>query len=148
MDDKRSGADTTEQPKDTQNAEMEAIEKILPMLSWHNPPEVQREGVIRGQESLPMEWLFQPVLKGCSKELWENCAQILLQKSDQELEPWLLQCYLWLQDINWPGAETVLARLRRYENQAQLADARNRAAAMAAAIGDAEWLSWIEESAC
>ena len=43
--------------------------------------------------------------------VWECCAQILYQKSDSDLEPYLPCLLDWLHDLNWPGAADILNRL-------------------------------------
>lgn len=44
--------------------------------------------------------------------VWEKCAYILSEKTDQELEPYLEGMVEWIQDLNWPGALTVAERLQ------------------------------------
>ncbi len=43
--------------------------------------------------------------------MWDNCARILYQKSDEELEPHLPKLFEWTSDLNWPGAQIILDRL-------------------------------------
>lgn len=44
--------------------------------------------------------------------VWEKCAYILFDKTDQELEPYLESLVDWIQDLNWPGALTISERLQ------------------------------------
>ncbi|MBP3435490.1 MAG: DUF5071 domain-containing protein [Clostridia bacterium] len=46
-----------------------------------------------------------------SKSIWEPCATGIALRSNEELEPYLLLLFEWLQDINWPGAITIFNRL-------------------------------------
>ena len=57
---------------------------------------------------------LQPIIPGHSKSVWEPCAQVLAARSDEELEPHLPQLFEWLQDMNWPGADTIRDRLLRF----------------------------------
>lgn len=49
--------------------------------------------------------------------VWEKCAYILLEKTDRELEPYLEGMVEWMQDLNWPGALTILERLRKVDGR-------------------------------
>ena len=57
---------------------------------------------------------LQPIIPGHSKSVWDPCAQVLAARSDEELEPHLPQLFEWLQDMNWPGADTIRDRLLRF----------------------------------
>lgn len=54
---------------------------------------------------------IQPVLPENSKCIWEPCAQVIAQRTDRELKPYLFLLFEWLQDMNWPGAWTIFDRL-------------------------------------
>lgn len=43
--------------------------------------------------------------------MWNNCAKILSDKSDEELSPYLPELFRWLKDLNWPGAICIYDRL-------------------------------------
>lgn len=45
------------------------------------------------------------------KNVWNNCAKILSDKSDEELSPYLPELFRWLKDLNWPGAICIYDRL-------------------------------------
>ena len=47
-----------------------------------------------------------------SKSVWENCAKVLISKSDEELALYLVSMFMWLQDMNWPGAYLIYDRLK------------------------------------
>ena len=73
------------------------------------------------------------------KSVWENCAIILAQRTDSELEPYLDQIFEWLQDLNWPGAIMIHNRMLDMEEQMlskQLARSQKRAQIE----NDDEWL--------
>ncbi len=46
-----------------------------------------------------------------TSSIWEPCAQVIAQRSDEELKPYLPLLFEWLQDVNWPGAWTIFDRL-------------------------------------
>jgi len=54
---------------------------------------------------------IQPIIPEIGKALWEPCAKIVASKSDNELKPYLILLFEWLQDMNWPGAWTIFDRL-------------------------------------
>ena len=47
-----------------------------------------------------------------SKSVWENCAKVLISKSDEELALYLVSMFMWLRDMNWPGAYLIYDRLK------------------------------------
>ena len=53
--------------------------------------------------------MIQPIE---DKSLWENCAKVLADKSDEVLAPYFIQLFEWLQDMNWPGAYIIYDRLK------------------------------------
>ena len=58
---------------------------------------------------------IQPVLAGglSNESVWEPCARVVAMKSDEELQPYLMLLFAWLQDKNWPGADIIFERLSR-----------------------------------
>jgi len=46
-----------------------------------------------------------------NKSIWENCANVLLNKSDEELQLYFIELFEWLKDMNWPGAYLIYDRL-------------------------------------
>lgn len=93
---------------------MEKIEKLMEMLDWNNPIDIQEKGCALCAEFKNLEVFLQPVEDAYNKNVWDNCAEILSRKSDEELAPYLCALFEWLQDMNWPGACCILERLRRY----------------------------------
>ncbi len=49
---------------------------------------------------------------GENKDVWEQCANILAQREDQMLLPDSSGLLKWLRDLSWPGARTILERLK------------------------------------
>lgn len=92
---------------------MKNIVIIMKMINWHSPKRVQQLGVKCADKIADMRPFIQPQSYG-SKAVWDNCAIILSNQSDSKLEPYLDELLEWLQDINWPGAFTIIERLNRY----------------------------------
>ena len=87
------------------------LECILKMLDWNSSKEIQKKGRKKAEKIKDLNMFIQPVDKKYNKNVWENCAIILQNKSDEELSPYLERILEWLQDINWPGAELILERM-------------------------------------
>ncbi len=110
------------------------------MLSWNNPEEVQKKDLELAYGTKYLGNFFQPFIDEESKSLWNNCALILSDKTDEELKQWLLQCFKWLQDMDCPGSEIIAERLRKYSNTENLEHERKKAVRIARILDDKEWL--------
>lgn len=51
------------------------------------------------------------------KNVWDNCAKILSEKTNEELAPYLIELMEWLRDMNWPGALCIFDRLKKMEGE-------------------------------
>ena len=85
-----------------------SIDKIFEYLSWYNSNEIQECGMKLASNIKNLSVLIMPIE---NKNIWENCAKVLINKSDEELEPYLYKLFEWLQDMNWPGAYLIYDRL-------------------------------------
>ena len=94
---------------------MNDIDSIMDMLDWNNDAEVQKAGREMAKEVRCINVFLQPGHAGHRKNVWDNCALVLAERSDAELEPYLHELFRWLQDMNWPGAEIIRNRLQQYE---------------------------------
>ena len=94
------------------------IDEIMDMLDWNNNEEVQQKGVELAKSIKSISAFVHPNDPG--KTVWENCARILADRPDEKLKPYLSQLLEWLQDMNWPGAEIILARLKKYDEMEML----------------------------
>lgn len=115
-------------------------EEILTMLSQNNDDKTQKQGIELASKLKYLGHLFQPVIDNESKSLWENCAQILNVKTDEELNPWLIDCFIWLQDMNWPGAEIIANRLKAMKDTDNYEYNKQKAVRIAEIVNDKEWL--------
>lgn len=93
---------------------MNEIQNIYKMLNWKNPPEIRSEGIRLAKEIDDLSLLIQPPAE---PSVWGCCAQILYEKSDSALEPYLNLLLEWLQDLNWPGALIILDRLKVFSGE-------------------------------
>ena len=85
-----------------------SIDKIFKYLSWDNDNAVQKRGIDLASQISNLSVLIMPVE---SKSIWENCAKVLINKSDEELQLYYIHLFEWLQDLNWPGAYLIYDRL-------------------------------------
>lgn len=85
-----------------------SIDKIFKYLSWDNNDEVQKYGIELASQISNLSVLIMPVE---SKSIWENCAKVLINKSDEDLQLYYIHLFEWLQDLNWPGAYLIYDRL-------------------------------------
>lgn len=91
------------------------IDEIIDMLDWNNSKEIQEEGRNKAKSIRCLSAFLQPYREKGSKEVWDNCAVVLSERSDEELRPYLQHLFAWLEDMNWPGAYCILDRLKRYK---------------------------------
>ena len=62
------------------------IDMIFLKLDERNASEVQREGIEYAKEVKSLSVFFQPTE---GKALWHNCAVVIAERGDEELEPYL-----------------------------------------------------------
>lgn len=84
------------------------INELFEMLKWNQDEKIQEVGRQLAKNIKYFSILFQPIE---DKSVWENCAIIISEKTDEELGLYLYEMFDWLQDINWPGADRILKRL-------------------------------------
>ncbi len=120
---------------------MTDITEILDMLDWHMPDEIQAKGIVLAKESDEIIPFIQPLTSKHNKNVWENCAVIISEKSDEKLKPYLVELLEWLQDMNWPGAFCILGRLQKYSDNNTLCQAINVCVEKAKADDNDVWNS-------
>lgn len=89
------------------------IDTLFEMLDWNASEAVQAEGRKIASQVKCYDVFLQPKI---GKGVWDNCALILSQKSDKELEPLVPDMLEWIADMNWPGAEHIWNRLLLYKS--------------------------------
>lgn len=120
---------------------MADITEIMDMIDWHMPSEIQSKGISLARNTETIIPFIQPLTPKHNKNVWENCAVIIAEKSDEDLKPYLVELLGWLQDMNWPGAFCILNRLQRYADNNSLRDAINICIENAKKCRDEVWES-------
>ena len=118
-----------------------SIDELFEMLSWDSTPQMQMIGLAEARKVKYLSVLFQPIE---SKSVWENCAKVIIEKSDLELERYLIDMFQWLQDMNWPGARLIYDRLREMPRNL-LQFAYSFCLEQAISTGDDCWRETLEE---
>ena len=90
--------------------------KALEMMDCSQPKVVQERGTELAARLNIIHFLM-PDGTLHNKNMWENCAKVVSQKSDEELKPFLFSL---LQDARWPGALIVAERLKNYKDDESL----------------------------
>lgn len=85
------------------------VDKLFEMLNWNNEEGIQKKGIEEGLKVKHLSIFMQPIE---GKQLWENCAKIIEQKTNEELKDYLFLLFEWLQDANWPGFDIIYNRVK------------------------------------
>ena len=125
---------------------MTCIDKILDMLDWNAPNEVQARGIELANSISDLSVLMQPTAERHNKNIWKNCAIILSRKSDAELIPFLPRLFEWIQDMNWPGAAMIFSRLSHFGEKSPLIEAYLKSVQQAQDSNDEIWLENLQTS--
>jgi len=96
---------------------MKDIIEIYRMLHWHSSYGEQLFGIEAAKEIDDLSLLIQPMHPEYNKSIWDNCARVLYEKTDDVLSPYLAQLFKWVEDLNWPGALIILDRLKIFSGQ-------------------------------
>ena len=121
--------------------------KILHMLDWSQPQDIQEKGKEEARLIVDLAVLIQPFSEQYNKNIWGNCAEVLVEKKDKELEPYLSKLLEWLRDLNWPGALTVYNRLKRFTEKDALQRAIYYSIASAKEENDGVWEETLHQLA-
>ena len=92
------------------------IDYILDLMDWNKSKEEQLLGVKLAHDVKCINVFLQPGIP-YGKRVWDNCARVLSEKTDEELSPYLFELIEWLQDLNWPGAFIILDRLKKFSGK-------------------------------
>ena len=119
---------------------MNNMQNIYDMLKWENAPEIRLAGIELARKIDDLSLLILPM---AAPSVMECCAQILCEKSDSVLEPYLDKLLEWLQDLNWPGALTILDRLKVFSGT-KLKRPFINSFTYASILNDVEGLMWLD----
>lgn len=121
------------------------IDEIMDMLDWNNPPEIQEKGRMLARTVKCFNVFLRPGHSKYKKNVWDNCAMILAEKTDSELRPYLWELFEWLADLNWPGTFCIWDRLKQFEDKEWLNSILLNRIDEAKARKDSAWLSNLLE---
>lgn len=124
---------------------MKNINAIMDMLDWNNDLAIQKKGRNLAEEVQCLKIFMQPCDQKYNKNVWENCALVIYEKSDELLQPYLFDLLNWLQDLNWPGAFIIVDRLKKFQNYKMLAFAICEKVKEAKILDDSLWLFGISQ---
>lgn len=115
------------------------VEYIFNKIDWSMPCETQSEGIFLARNVETILPFIQPLTPKYNKNVWENCAVIIAEKSDETLSPHLVELIEWLQDMNWPGAFCILERLQKYSDNNAIRSTINICIEKAKVSNDKVW---------
>ena len=118
------------------------INMIYQMLHWKNPEDIQHYGIELAKKLTDLTPLILPIY-GRSQSIWDNCAKALSELSDDRLEKYLPLLLEWLQDLNWPGALTILERLMVFSGQ-KLKNPFIKQVEYAISLNNEEGFRWLD----
>ncbi|PKM39079.1 MAG: hypothetical protein CVV04_12195 [Firmicutes bacterium HGW-Firmicutes-9] len=124
---------------------MNRLEEIFELLDWNNSEVEQAAGVALAKQLDDFSPLFQPLTERYNKNVWDNCAIVLAAKTDEQLSPFAEQLFEWTADLNWPGAVTILERIKRISSGDTFLSAAIAAVRQAKAEDDTSWKWWLSE---
>ena len=119
---------------------MERMNQIYQMLYYKNSIDIQEKGKQLARKITDLSLLITPP---ASPSVWEQCAIILSEKTDDELVPYLTSILQWLYDLNWPGALTILNRLKNFSGK-QLKKSFIDSVVRAINSHDEEGMMWLD----
>lgn len=119
------------------------IDSIMDMLDWNKPLKIQEEGRALAKRIRCINVFLQPGHPGHAKNVWDNCAIVLSERSDQELKPYLYQLFKWLEDMNWPGSEFIYNRLKKYKRDEMFEFVLKECITEAQALAEPIWLDTL-----
>ena len=115
------------------------IDTLFEMMDEGQPAEIQEEALREARKIKSLSVFMQPIEYGWS---WENCAKVICEKTDEELNKYTCEMLEWLQDINWPGAFLIMERLEKMDSQL-LVYAVGYQVKQAILLKDNEWLTYM-----
>ena len=115
------------------------IDYIMDLMDWNRSENDQAKGLELAKNVQNFNVFLQPCNEKYNKNVWDNCAKILSQKTDKELMPYLENLLEWLQDLNWPGALIILDRLNHYSYSVAFNPPYNECMKRAVLLEDEIW---------
>ena len=120
------------------------IDYIMELLDCNRTNEEQLMG-IRLAQNVKCKSAFLRPGSPYGERVWENCAKVLAEKSDDDLTSYLLELLEWLQDMKSPGASYILDRMKKYKKDKYFYFVLNDCIKYARAMKDTTWESNLQE---
>lgn len=116
------------------------LAEALENLSRHGPAEAQQKAIawLTSREDYDLHLLIQTD----GKSHWENAAKVLRQKGAAKTMGIIDHLLEWIQDINWPGSQDIMALLETFPKPIFL-PAYEKAVSIAAETNDDPWLDYL-----
>ena len=121
------------------------IDEVMDMLDCNNDVEIQEKGIELAKNVKCINVFILPKHSKCNKNVWENCAKVLANRTDKELQPYLIDILLWIEDMNWPGAIIIDDRLKKFHDMKMLSFAIKECVKRASATDNHIWLENLSE---
>ena len=121
------------------------IDEVMDMLDCNNDVEIQEKGIELAKNVKCINVFILPKHSKCNKNVWENCAKVLADRTDKELQPYLIDILLWIEDMNWPGAIIIDDRLKKFHDMKMLSFAIKECVKRASATDNHIWLENLSE---
>ncbi|MBR1757485.1 MAG: DUF5071 domain-containing protein [Lachnospiraceae bacterium] len=115
------------------------INYIMNLLKWDKCKEEQERGRVLARNVYVLSCFMQPCDKKFNINVWENCAIIIAERSDEDLSGYISNLLQWLQDMNWPGSFIIFNRLKSFRKKKTLLYECNKAIVCAEALDDKVW---------
>ncbi len=84
----------------------------------------------------------QMLVRPISKSYWDNAAKVLKDMGYERVKHITYELLTWLQDYNWPGADTIIDLLKTFPNQ-ELVPYYEKAIMDAISKNDELWLDYL-----
>ena len=120
------------------------VDYIMSLIDWNQSSEKQKTGIQMAKNIQSINVFLQPCNKNYNKNVWDNCAQILSERTDDELSFYFEELMCWLQDMNWPGAFCIFDRLKKMLDVPGFQYSYNVCIKCAKALDDEAWINNLE----
>ena len=91
---------------------MKKIEEDILKQIPGNFEDISEQDVIRINETYED---ITPLFQHSGKDTWYGCAKVICYNSNEKLEKYIPSMLEWIEDMNWPGAETIFDKLKTFD---------------------------------
>lgn len=122
------------------------------LLDYNNSIANQQKGIAEAMEYYTLHYFLHPSKSLCgfsnNKDVWKNCAIVVSAQTDEKLEIYLLELFDWLKNMNDPGAEIIMERLKKYKRNSIFLLALGLRLNKAKKLEDKMWEENLEKLFC